>query len=283
MAAPKASCLGAFGKCFVAGTPVLMADGTWESVEKVRAGDSVMTKDAATGRLQAGRVVEPYVRQSDDGTIRLTFSSGLSVETTSEHPFFIEGQGWVEAGKLKAGARVAARDGDKSATLERVERRPGKRLVYNFEVEGTHSYFVGDAKGAKAGGTGAGAKAAVGEGDALWVHNYELFKIPHFDGPIHHIATNKHPLWTPKFEAVFERANVNLNWKYNKVRVDGHYGPHSDIYHQWVLDGIDGATSGLSGVSAQLALRDVLLRAGNVLQGNPHFVYGRFVGKIPPL
>jgi hypothetical protein len=158
VAAPKASCLGAFGKCFVAGTPVLMADGTWLAVEKVRAGDYVLTRDAGTGRLEKGRVIEPYVRQSN-GTIRLTFSSGLSVETTSEHPFFIEGRGWVEAGKLERGVRVAARESDKSATLERVEKKPGKRAVYNFEVEGTHSYFVGDRQNPKA-------------GEALWVHNY---------------------------------------------------------------------------------------------------------------
>jgi hypothetical protein len=74
----------------------------------------------------------------------------------------LKGKGWIEAGKLKAGAKIAARASDKSATLERIEKKPGKRAVYNFEVEGTHSYFVGDRQNPKV-------------SEALWVHNYTLY------------------------------------------------------------------------------------------------------------
>jgi hypothetical protein len=40
-----------------------------------------------------------------------------------------------------------------------VEKKPGKRTVYNFEVQDNHSYFVGDRDNPKI-------------HEAVWVHNY---------------------------------------------------------------------------------------------------------------
>jgi hypothetical protein len=108
-----------------------------------------------------------------------------------------------------------------------------------------------------------------------------LFEFPNFKGPIHHIATNKSSLWIPKFEALFEQAGVGLNWKFNKVRVDGHFGPHGGGYHQWVYNTLSTAIDGKSGAFAQLALQKALIRTGNFLQANPHYVSGKFIGPIP--
>jgi Pretoxin HINT domain len=70
----------------------------------------------------------------------------------------VEGRGWVEAGKLVKGAKVSAKGGD-FTSLTGVEKKPGKRTVYNFEVENTHSYFVGD-------------REKPSNVAPLWVHNY---------------------------------------------------------------------------------------------------------------
>ena len=51
--------------------------------------------------------------------------------------------------------------------------------------------------------------------------------------PVHHICTNKNCIstarggpWTPKFEAIFKKAGLDLDDAINKIAVPGHKGPH---------------------------------------------------------
>jgi hypothetical protein len=52
-------------------------------------------------------------------------------------------QGWVAAEDLKQGTVVQTENGA-IVDVDRVERRDEKVKVYNFEVEGFHTYFVSD-------------------------------------------------------------------------------------------------------------------------------------------
>ncbi|MCD5977722.1 hemagglutinin repeat-containing protein [Pseudomonas quasicaspiana] len=72
-------------------------------------------------------------------------------------------------------------------------------------------------------------------------------------GPIHHICTNKNCIstarggpWTPKFEAIFKKAGLDLDDSINKVAVPGHKGPHPLEYHAYIYDELQSATSGIS-------------------------------------
>jgi len=40
---------------------------------------------------------------------------------------------------------------------------------------------------------------------------------------------------------------MNLDDALNKIRIPGHKGPHSELYHQTVYDRVLGATKGLKG------------------------------------
>jgi hypothetical protein len=76
------------------------------------------------------------------------------IGTTAEHPFYAADKGWVPAKELRLGDRVLLESGnwlpvDGVADSGRVE------TVYNLEVEGDHTYFVGDP----------------GWGFAVWAHN----------------------------------------------------------------------------------------------------------------
>jgi hypothetical protein len=78
-------------------------------------------------------------------------ATGKVVETlraTPDHPFFVEGRGWVELGQVGIGSEIVTRAGPnlvvQSVSRERFEQGVA---VYNFEVEGTHTYFVGNALG----------------------------------------------------------------------------------------------------------------------------------------
>jgi hypothetical protein len=58
-------------ECFLAGTPVTMADGSSKPIEQVRAGDWVMSFDQKTGETKPGRVKRtmqnpPHVRALSD-------------------------------------------------------------------------------------------------------------------------------------------------------------------------------------------------------------------------
>jgi hypothetical protein len=113
------------------------------------------------------------------------------------------------------------------------------------------------------GGKGAalGGKALV-KGASEWLARK-------LDGPLHHICTNKNCVstvrggpWTPRFEAIFERAGMNLDDALNTVRVPGHAGPHPQAYHQAVYDRLISATDGLSGDAYRQALRTELSAIG---------------------
>jgi hypothetical protein len=65
------------------------------------------------------------------------------ISTTGEHPFWTPDKGWVEAKDLVVGSLVQTEDG-RIIDVDRVDKREGDFTVYNFKVEGFHTYFVSD-------------------------------------------------------------------------------------------------------------------------------------------
>ncbi|EBS7636327.1 hypothetical protein CDR68_21705 [Salmonella enterica] len=71
--------------------------------------------------------------------------------------------------------------------------------------------------------------------------------------PIHHLATNKHKTWSPRFRALFDKYGLGrfkngnlrkdiLDDPLNKVAVPGHKGPHSEPgFHQTIYDRLKNA------------------------------------------
>ena len=93
--------------------------------------------------------------------VNLNYDSGTNIQTTGTHPFFMENRdGWVDAAALRAGddsllASEVAADiygGIRKENVSFVKDRKGiirsvshdirTETVYNFEVEGTHTYLV---------------------------------------------------------------------------------------------------------------------------------------------
>ena len=136
--------------CFVKGTPILMADGSHVAIEQIKIGDLVMSRDEATGQVSAQKVVQTFERQAN-ATLVLRLKNGETIETTKEHPFYVESQGFTPAGEMGIGTSIVTRAGP-SATLASSKVRNRTATVYNFEVENTHTYFVGQSD--------------------LWVHNF---------------------------------------------------------------------------------------------------------------
>ena len=86
------------------------------------------------------RVVRRFERRSlvYDLTI-----GGHTIGTTSEHPFFVRGKGWTPAKELQPGDAVRLLTPGWQRVDSNVDTGRSE-TVYNLEIEGDHTYFVGD-------------------------------------------------------------------------------------------------------------------------------------------
>ena len=84
-------------QCCKVGTPVLMSDGTWMSIEKIK-NDSVVTVNSKTFKQESSKIIEPFLFDTN-GTnkkiFRVTTINGRYLEATGDHPFLTQ-RGWVE-------------------------------------------------------------------------------------------------------------------------------------------------------------------------------------------
>ena len=129
--------------CFESGTVVWTLRGH-VPIEQVTADDFVFAQDETTGEFSIRKVLRTFVRQGAPIiAVTITTAAGASetLRTTEEHPFWVPAIGWVEAGSLTRGDAVEVPGG--CATVESVRFTPDLEAVYNFEVEGVHTYFVG--------------------------------------------------------------------------------------------------------------------------------------------
>jgi hypothetical protein len=165
--------------CFVAGTPVWTKDGL-RSIEKIKAGDYVMSRDEFSGQQCYKPVLQTFVThpttlihvryealsrnagESGGGNTADDDSNSAPAEETlvctPQHPFYVanrENGGFVEAGRLRRGDQFRLVDGS-LAELVGLEQESAigaqEFTTYNFEVQDFHTYFVGR--------------------EGVWVHNW---------------------------------------------------------------------------------------------------------------
>ena len=127
--------------CFVAGTMVLTASGL-TAIEKIRAGDKVISTNAETFETEEKLVLETYIRQTDK-LIHLVIN-GEEIITTETHPFYVKDRGFVDAGELLVGDSLRDVHGNVLLIKDmQIEYPEEPTTVYNFQVEDFHTYHVG--------------------------------------------------------------------------------------------------------------------------------------------
>jgi RHS repeat-associated protein len=123
---------------FVENTQVLTEDGHTD-IEEVEVGDYVWAYNEQTEKKGLYPVIELLGREAPR-TILLQ-AGEETIETTDEHPFYIEGKGWVKAIELNVGDKMHAFD-DELVTISAIEIKEQPEQVFNFEVDIAHNYYV---------------------------------------------------------------------------------------------------------------------------------------------
>jgi predicted GIY-YIG superfamily endonuclease len=140
------------GSCFVAGTPVMSAEGL-KPIETLHVGELVAARDELTGNTQWQRIENIFITH-DREVWNLSFVDAAGqievITATPNHPFALAAGGWRNAAELEPGDQIATLDG-RVIQLLMSARDASSATTYNLMVAGDHTYFVGNA--------------------GLWVHN----------------------------------------------------------------------------------------------------------------
>ena len=119
-----------------------MFDGL-SSIETIKAGDYILSTDPDTMKTDYKLVLETYIRKVDR-LVHLIIS-GEEIITTVDHPFYVQGRGFIQAGSLLVGDKLISVNGE-DLTIEdyyiKLTKEPVS--VYNFQVEDFHTYHVGN-------------------------------------------------------------------------------------------------------------------------------------------
>ena len=125
----------------MAGTEIQTLDGT-KNIEDIHVGDWVLSDDPTTpGEIEYKQVLNTFVKQAT--SLVDVYIDGEKITTTEEHPFWVPDVGWVAAKDLHAGSLLQTKY-ESWLDVDRVVKRSDTATVYNFEVEGFHTYFVSD-------------------------------------------------------------------------------------------------------------------------------------------
>ena len=128
-------------ECFVAGTEIQTLDGT-KNIEDIHVGDWVLSDDPNTvGEIEYKQVLNTFVKETTN--LVDIYIDGEKITTTEEHPFWVPDVGWVAAKDLHAGSLLQTKY-ESWLDVDKVVKHSGLTTVYNFEVEGFHTYFVSD-------------------------------------------------------------------------------------------------------------------------------------------
>ena len=76
--------------CFIAGTKVLMVDGSEKNIEDVVVGEEVLSYNEEVGVIEAKKVIKLNSPIHDD-LVEYTLSNGIKITSTYDHPYYVNG------------------------------------------------------------------------------------------------------------------------------------------------------------------------------------------------
>lgn len=127
---------------FVAGTPILLANGTTKPIEDVDVGDVVLATDPETGETTGKPVTQLIEGTGEKQLVELTID-GETIVATDGHPFYsVADRDFVDAVDLDPGD-VLRQPLGASVIVTDVRVWSEYETVYNFTVGDYHTYYAG--------------------------------------------------------------------------------------------------------------------------------------------
>ena len=126
--------------CFLAGTKVLMADGSYKNIEDITVGEQVASYSEYTNTIESGFVSNVFHHSSNEmPDYYIIINDGLKV--TPNHRFYSDGK-WVFAGNLKIGDTLFSYNRNTEYIVYSIGYVFEKEPCFDLEVELYHTYFV---------------------------------------------------------------------------------------------------------------------------------------------
>ena len=144
-------------KCFVAGTPITMGDGTTKSIELIEVGDEVKNYDFETQEVKTGKVLSIETPTHAD-IIEISFGD-KKTKNTFDHPYWVVGKGWssykpnwtekrynIESKQLEVGDKCLEYfNGElREVEITGLDEVINPVQTYSLEIETNHNYFAND-------------------------------------------------------------------------------------------------------------------------------------------
>lgn len=123
------------GSCFLAGTPILLADGSTKPIEEIKQGDKILGFNKKTEKPQEDEVTKLIIHKAK----KYLIINGR-IKVTPEHPFYHEGK-WVKIGALKVGDKLFDFKGQ-AEEIKSIEKVNKEVTVYNLTARSSHTYFA---------------------------------------------------------------------------------------------------------------------------------------------
>jgi len=134
---------GLTSQCFTGDTLVATETGL-RPIAEIEAGDYVWSENTETGEKALKQVLSVSVTETTV-LVHITTEDGTEINTTENHPFYVEEKGWCAAADLEAGDHLHTQDGRIETVLKtETEQLKEAVKVYNMEIEDWHTYYVSD-------------------------------------------------------------------------------------------------------------------------------------------
>ena len=144
------------GICFVAGTKILIADGSTKNIEDIEVGDIVLSWNEDTNQLQSSKVVK-LIQPVHDDMLVIRFSNDVVNENTFDHPYYVKDKGWcsysptltkerydIDSELLEVGDICYFNNGEELEEVEisSIKENWGEVQTYIFELDNNYTFFA---------------------------------------------------------------------------------------------------------------------------------------------
>lgn len=143
--------------CFSPNTQILLADQTQKPISQIHIGDKILSDNMDTQTLRED-IVQKIDSVIHDSLVEVQLTNGTTVQSTDDHPYFIEGKGWCsfrpertfsnygfKVKRLAVGDESIYYQNGKLTKMEvgAIKKLKKKMMTYNISaLKFNHNYFA---------------------------------------------------------------------------------------------------------------------------------------------